>query len=75
MKKALILCGVAALAATPAVGQRTPAPNAELPGLQAEYRDELVRACGAPAGAVAAALIELSLAGRAELLPGGLVSA
>ncbi len=38
-------------------------------------RDELVRACGAPAGAVAAALIELSLAGRAELLPGGLVSA
>lgn len=38
-------------------------------------RDELVRASGASAGAVAGALIELSLAGRAELLPGGLVSA
>lgn len=35
--------------------------------------DELVRAAGAPAGAVMAALVELSLAGRAELLPGGLV--
>ena len=37
-------------------------------------RDELVRATGAPAPAVFAALVELSLAGRAELLPGGLVS-
>ena len=37
-------------------------------------RDELVRATGAGAGAVAAALIELSLAGRAELLPGGLAA-
>lgn len=33
--------------------------------------DELVRATGAPAGEVMAALLELSLAGRAELLPGG----
>ncbi len=34
-------------------------------------RDELVRATGAPAGEVMAALLELSLAGRAELMPGG----
>ena len=33
--------------------------------------DELARAAGAPAPAVAAALVELSLAGRVELLPGG----
>lgn len=38
-------------------------------------RDDLVRACGAPAGAVLAVLVELQLAGRIELLPGGLVSA
>jgi DNA processing protein len=37
-------------------------------------RDELARALKAPAGAVAAALLELSLAGRATLLPGGLAS-
>ncbi|MGA0606906.1 DNA-processing protein DprA [Phenylobacterium sp. VNQ135] len=37
-------------------------------------RDELVRAAAAPAPAVFAALVELSLAGRAELLPGGMVS-
>ncbi|ACG77732.1 dprA protein [Phenylobacterium zucineum HLK1] len=37
-------------------------------------RDELVRATGAPAPAVFAALVELSLAGRADLLPGGMVS-
>jgi DNA processing protein len=36
-------------------------------------RDELARITGAPASAVAAALIELTLAGKAELLPGGLV--
>ncbi len=35
-------------------------------------RDELVRMTGAPAAAVNAALVELSLAGRAELRPGGL---
>ncbi|HTX49333.1 MAG TPA: DNA-processing protein DprA [Caulobacteraceae bacterium] len=34
--------------------------------------DELARAASAPAGAVFAALIELALAGRAELLGGGL---
>ncbi len=38
-------------------------------------RDELVRASGAPAALVSAALVELALAGRAELLPGGLVAA
>ncbi|MBI1199257.1 MAG: DNA-protecting protein DprA [Phenylobacterium sp.] len=38
-------------------------------------RDELVRAAAAPAPAVFAALVELSLAGRAELLPGGMVAA
>jgi len=37
-------------------------------------RDELVRALGAPAPAVFAALVELALAGRAQLLPGGLVA-
>ena len=36
-------------------------------------RDELVRATGGPAPAVFAALVELALAGRAELLPGGRV--
>ena len=34
-------------------------------------RDELVRATGASAAMVAAALTELALAGRADLLPGG----
>jgi DNA processing protein len=37
-------------------------------------RDELVRVTGAPAPAVYAALMELALAGRAELLSGGLVA-
>ena len=37
-------------------------------------RDEMVRALGEPAPGVLAALVELSLAGRAELLPGGLVA-
>ncbi|MES3029839.1 MAG: DNA-processing protein DprA [Pseudomonadota bacterium] len=37
-------------------------------------RDELVRAAGAPAPVVFAALVELTLASRAELLPGGLVA-
>lgn len=37
-------------------------------------RDELVRATGAPPRLVFAALVELALAGRAELLPGGLVA-
>jgi DNA processing protein len=38
-------------------------------------RDEIVRATGAAPPAVFAALVELSLAGRAELLPGGMVAA
>jgi DNA processing protein len=38
-------------------------------------RDELARAAGAPVAAVSAALVELALAGRAELLPGGMASA
>lgn len=37
-------------------------------------RDELARALGLPVGVVSAALLELSLAGRATLLPGGLTS-
>ncbi|GAW40924.1 hypothetical protein SH203_01326 [Brevundimonas sp. SH203] len=37
-------------------------------------RDEIARALNAPAAQVAAALLELSLVGRAELLPGGLAS-
>ena len=36
-------------------------------------RDDLIRITGAPASVVYAALTELALAGRAELLPGGLV--
>lgn len=38
-------------------------------------RDELARALDLPIGIVAAALLELSLSGRATLLPGGLASA
>lgn len=38
-------------------------------------RDELVRMTGAPAAAVYGALVELELAGRAELRPGGLAAA
>ena len=38
-------------------------------------RDELARALGLPIGTVAAALLELNLTGRAELLPGGLAAA
>lgn len=37
-------------------------------------RDELIRATRAPAGAVAAALVELAVAGKAELLPGGMAA-
>ncbi|MBO9560739.1 MAG: DNA-protecting protein DprA, partial [Caulobacter sp.] len=37
-------------------------------------RDELVRATKAPTSAVMAALVELALAERAELLSGGLVA-
>ena len=37
-------------------------------------RDELARALGLPVGVVAAALLELTLTGRASLLPGGLAS-
>ena len=37
-------------------------------------RDELVRLTGAPAAAVYGALVELSLAGRAQLLAGGMVA-
>jgi DNA processing protein len=37
-------------------------------------RDELARAAGLPVAAVHAALVELALAGRAELLAGGLAS-
>ena len=36
--------------------------------------DEIVRALAAPASAVFASLVELALAGRVELLPGGLVA-
>lgn len=37
-------------------------------------RDEIARALNAPVSEVAAALLELSLTGRADLLPGGLAS-
>ena len=46
---------------------------ADLLSPTAVSRDELVRITGAPAAAVYGALVELSIAGRAELKPGGLV--
>ena len=46
---------------------------ADLLSPTAVSRDELVRAARAPAPAVFAALMELALAGRADLLPGGMV--
>jgi DNA processing protein len=46
---------------------------ADLLSPTAVSRDELVRLTGAPAAAVYGALVELSIAGRAELRPGGLV--
>ena len=57
--------------AEPGLAQRI----AELLSPTPVSRDEIVRAAAAPAPAVFAALVELSLAGRAELLPGGLVAA
>lgn len=64
---------------------RAPAPEAADPALIERVaallsptpvsRDELVRASGAPAPQVLAALVELALAGRAELLPGGMAAA
>jgi DNA processing protein len=56
---------------TDALGERIAALLSPAP----TPRDELVRATGAPAAAVGAALTELALAGRAELLPGGLAIA
>jgi DNA processing protein len=63
-------------------GSEYPAADGELHALRERIagllsptptpRDELVRATGAPAATVMAALMELALAGRAELLPGGL---
>jgi DNA processing protein len=72
-------------AALPGVSQAGMAPEspaeaalreivAELLSPTPVSRDEMVRAARAPAGQVFAALMELSLAGRADLLPGGLVS-
>ncbi len=67
-------------------GRYTPPPGPELDDALREKvaallsptpvsRDEMVRATGAPAAAVFAALVELALAGRAELQPGGMVVA
>jgi DNA processing protein len=47
---------------------------ADLLGFTATPRYELVRATGAPTADVLAVLTELAVAGRADLLPGGLVS-
>lgn len=47
---------------------------AELLAFTPTPRDELVRATGAPTAHVLAVLAELAVAGRAELLPGGLVA-
>ena len=67
-----------------------PAPSPEMPDEEidalrekiagllspaAVSRDELVRLTGAPAAAVAGALVELSIAGRAELRPGDMAAA
>ncbi|HSV03872.1 MAG TPA: DNA-processing protein DprA [Phenylobacterium sp.] len=62
----------------PAPAEADPGLRERLAGLLSPTpvsRDELVRATGAPAAAVFAALVELSLAGRAELLAGGMVEA
>jgi DNA processing protein len=48
---------------------------AELVSVTPVSRDELMRAVGAPAPVVLAALTELALAGRVELLAGGMVAA
>lgn len=61
----------------PAVADTDPAlcnRLAELLSPTPVSHDELVRASGAPAPSVFAALTELALAGRAELLPGGMIS-
>jgi len=55
MKRLLIFCGAVALAATPAAGQRASAPETEITSLQAEYRDEQVRARRLRSDAVEAA--------------------
>ncbi len=52
----------------PALIERTAALLSPTP----VHVDELARQIGAPPGQVFAALVELSLAGRAELLPGGM---
>lgn len=67
----------------PARDWDAPAPEREADALRAKVlalltdvavpRDELVRATGATAGEVSAALVELALAGDAELLDGGMV--
>ncbi len=64
----------------PAFGGQPQEPDAALLARVAELLsptpvawDELARAAGAPGPLVYAALVELSLAGRAELLPGGTV--
>ena len=44
MRKSLVVVGCLALAAGPAAGRHTAGQSAELPTLQAEYRDELARA-------------------------------
>lgn len=74
----------------PPAGYQTPEPGGFGPDVEARAlcdriyallsptpvsRDEIVRDAGATAAAVSAALVELSLAGRAELLPGGMVVA
>lgn len=63
---------------TPLADEPSPALRERLADLLSPTpvsRDELIRVTAAPPGEVAAALLELSLAGRAELLPGGLVVA
>ncbi len=69
---------------TPAVREDAEGLDDEIDGLRerlaallsptAVPRDELVRLTGAPAAAVYGALVELSLAGRATLLPGGMAA-
>lgn len=74
--------GLRGFEAPPAAAYRDPTPEpddglrkrlADLLSPTPVSRDEMVRATGAPAPMVFAALTELALAGRAELLPGGMV--
>ena len=79
------LAGRSAVREPPRAYEATEAEDADLAPLRARVeallsptpipRDELVRLTGAPGSAVYAVLVELTIAGKAELLPGGMTAA